>query len=90
MPAKSAVTMADIEYERCMEFAVEGLRYWDLKRWGKYCATVNGLEEVDVFGINRQGTKNFDEARWEGLGSWPSPQAEINKNPNLEQNPNYK
>ncbi len=90
MPAKSAVTMADIEYERCMEFAVEGLRYWDLKRWGKYCATVNGLEEVDVFGINRQGTKNFDEARWEGLGSWPIPQAEINKNPNLEQNEGWK
>ncbi|MBQ6186317.1 MAG: RagB/SusD family nutrient uptake outer membrane protein [Prevotella sp.] len=90
MPGKSTVTMADIEYERCMEFAVEGLRYWDLKRWGKYCSTVNGLEEVDVFGINRQSTKNFDEARWEGLGSWPIPQAEINKNPNLEQNEGWK
>ena len=89
MPAKSNITMADIEYERCMEFAVEGLRYWDLKRWGKYCSTVNGLEEVDVFGINRQSTKNFDEARWEGLGCWPIPQAEINKNPNLEQNPGW-
>ena len=89
MPAKSNITMADIEYERCMEFAVEGLRYWDLKRWVKYCSTVNGLEEVYVFGINRQSTKNFDEARWEGLGCWPIPQAEINKNPNLEQNPGW-
>ena len=39
--------------------------------------------------INRQSTKNFDEARWEGLGCWPIPQAEINKNPNLEQNPGW-
>ena len=78
-----------IRNERRVELALEGLRWWDIKRWKagkeyldgpvKGCTFVGGDEVLDNY--------VFDENR-DYL--WAVPQSEIDFNPNLKpQNPGY-
>ncbi len=78
-----------IRNERRVELALEGLRWWDIKRWKagseylngsvKGCTFVGGAEVLDTY--------TFDENR-DYL--WAVPLSEIDFNPNLKpQNPGY-
>jgi len=90
-----------IRRERVVEFAFEGLHYYDLLRWGTAAENLNrsftGMKltndptnytdyDVDDQGYLIYQTRNFKE----GINElWPIPQGEIDINPNLEQNPGY-
>ncbi|MFO7826046.1 MAG: RagB/SusD family nutrient uptake outer membrane protein [Cyclobacterium sp.] len=67
--------------ERRVEFAFEGMRYRDIKRWRYAEEYIPTLVEPGS-GIQRQ----FDPAKHY---LFPFPQSEIDINPNLEQNPGY-
>jgi len=73
-----------IMHERAVEFPAEGLRYYDLKRW-KQIETVMNSPEVDIL-----GSKLFDNVFNSSRDYlWPIPGSEIDKNPDLEQNPGW-
>lgn len=89
MPAipsgKSQEEMRDIiRHERRIEFVGEALYYNDIRRW-KIAETVMNAP-IKTWQNNVIETRKFNEARdyW-----WPIPQAELDLNPSLEQNPNY-
>lgn len=69
-----------IRHERRVEFAGEGLRYQDIKRWKTAEQIIPTI--VDAGGVRR----NFDPAKHY---LFPFPQSEIDINKSLEQNPNY-
>lgn len=75
---------AVIRNERRIELAFEGLYYSDIKRWKTAEIVNNGPI------LNYQGSvitnRTFDKDR-DYL--WPIPYVEIQKNPELEQNPNW-
>jgi starch-binding outer membrane protein, SusD/RagB family len=84
--------------ERRVELAFEGIRYWDLLRWGIAKEVLNG----DFYGEPFPTAKNLrvkpggakdTYGRWyvtskafrEGTDNqWPIPQSEVNINPNLQ------
>ena len=69
-----------IRQERRVELALEGKRYWDIKRWKTAETYIPTL--VDPGGAQRK----FDPSKHY---VFPFPQNEMDTNPNLEQNPNY-
>jgi len=70
--------MVEIRHQRMVEFFREGLRFYDMKRWG--------LLEEEILDSDKEGREFFNPARHE---YFPIPQNEINTNPNIEQNPNW-
>ena len=68
--------MAEIRHQRMVEFFREGLRFYDLKRWG--------MLEEEITDGDKVGKEYFNLARHE---YFPIPQDELNTNPNIEQNP---
>lgn len=80
--SKTAMTAA-IRHERRVEFALEGLRYFDLRRWGTALQKLNGFVQNPLF----PDIKTSYKAAYE---YWPIPQTEIDRNaPALVQNPGY-
>ncbi|WP_291528100.1 RagB/SusD family nutrient uptake outer membrane protein [Bacteroides sp. UBA939] len=92
-----------VRRERQVEFAYEGLRRWDIIRWGiakdvlsKPVVRVEGelLETKNAegdFNVNITGT-TVEETRTFTVGKnevLPVPQSVIDANPNITQNPNY-
>ncbi|GEP88777.1 Starch-binding associating with outer membrane [Chitinophaga terrae (ex Kim and Jung 2007)] len=72
-----------IRHERRVEFAMEGLRYHDLRRWGIAREKLNGFVPNPLFPAIK--TQYADKYKF-----WPIPQTEIDRNqPALEQNPGY-
>lgn len=69
-----------IRHERIVELGMEGLRYWDIKRW-KTIETVLP-ETQDPSGLFRK----FDPLKHY---LWPFSVSELDRNPNLAQNPGY-
>ncbi|NLR89936.1 RagB/SusD family nutrient uptake outer membrane protein [Flammeovirga agarivorans] len=68
--------------ERRLELAAEGHRWDDLVRFGKVVSTMNNLVEIDL----RTGEAvNYNMTENKIL--LPIPQQEIDRNPNLDQNP---
>lgn len=68
--------------ERAFELAGEGQRYWDLKRWGILSTTFK--DATDIFGdLMYQRTYQPRHERW------PIPLVELDRNPNLVQNPGW-
>ena len=67
--------------ERRVEFALEGRRFGDIKRWKLAETYLNTLVEPDS-GVPRV----FNPAKHY---LWPFPQSEMDVNPNLQQNPGY-
>jgi hypothetical protein len=72
-----------IKHERAVELAGEGHSFSDLKRWG-LLETLNGRGEYDLTGKFRY-TRAVSERDY----LWPIPANEIEKNPDLEQNPGW-
>jgi starch-binding outer membrane protein, SusD/RagB family len=72
-----------IRHERRVEFAMEGLRFFDLRRWGIATEKLNGFVQNPL----SPNTKIKYEDKYE---YWPIPQTEIDRNaPVLIQNPGY-
>ena len=88
MPAKASVTLDDIKAERSHEFGIEGLRFWDLRRWGEYRAKTNGIVESDVYLIARGANPRNISALMEE--KFPIHQDELRMNDLLEQTPAWK
>jgi len=64
--------MAEIRHQRMIEFAREGFRFYDLKRWG--------LLQSEITNSDKQGRDNFIAGKHE---YFPTPQAEVDSNPNI-------
>ncbi len=77
---KEAMKLA-IEKERRLELAFEGHRWFDLKRTGRAITVINAAKD----GSGASLGYNLTPARL----IWPVPQAELDKNVNLKQNPGY-
>ena len=82
-----------IRNERRAEFAMEGIRVDDIRRWGIAEDVMNGwahgaqYEDPSVDeGYIRAQLRTFDPSKHY---LWPIPANEIGKNPNLTQNNNY-
>lgn len=72
-----------IRYERRAEFALEGIRFFDLRRWGIAEQVMNGFVPNALF----PNIKAVYEPKFE---YWPIPQYEIDFNaPEMKQNPGY-
>lgn len=78
--SKDAMRLA-IEKERRLELAFEGHRWFDLKRTGRAITVINAVKD----GAGASLGYNLTETRL----IWPVPQAELDKNVNLSQNPGY-
>lgn len=70
-----------IEKERRLELAFEGHRWYDLKRTGRAIEVMNNATGV--------GGANLGYMLTENRLVWPIPQAELDKNTKLTQNPGY-
>jgi hypothetical protein len=93
----AVLTMDDIMHERRVELSFEGHRFFDVRRWKILDQTFVDAEKVDVandqtvdpptatYTYSVLQERVFDEK----LYYMPIPQAEINKNPLIEQNPGY-
>jgi len=66
--------MTEIRHQRMIEFYREGLRFYDLKRWGIIKQEMDNSDKVG---------KEFYEPKFE---YFPIPQNEINTNPAMKQN----
>jgi len=77
---QSAMRLA-IEKERRLELAFEGIRWYDLKRTGRAIDVINNAKDQNGQNIGYQ--LNQDKLLW------PIPQAELDKNTKLVQNPGY-
>lgn len=75
---------ARIYHERAVEFPAEGLRYYDLRRWGLIQEVMNNRELKDINGSVKYVTVFEDKDHL-----WPIPAAEIDVNDALEQNPGW-
>ncbi|WP_341834419.1 RagB/SusD family nutrient uptake outer membrane protein [Chitinophaga pollutisoli] len=72
-----------IRKERRVEFALEGLRYFDLRRWGIATQKLNGF-------VTNPLAPNIKLKYEDKYQYWPIPQTEIDRNaPALKQNPDY-
>ncbi|WP_231862305.1 RagB/SusD family nutrient uptake outer membrane protein [Rufibacter sp. DG15C] len=70
--------------ERRLELAQEGQRWDDLRRFGVTAQVMGNLNEIDL----RTNTRKDYSVKAHEL-FLPIPQSEINRNPNLVQNPGY-
>lgn len=69
-----------IRQERRVELALEGLRYFDLKRWRIAHEIMPNVDDAAGVVIRFENPKHY---------LWPYQQSELDINPNLEPNPNY-
>ncbi|HLZ87338.1 MAG TPA: RagB/SusD family nutrient uptake outer membrane protein [Puia sp.] len=83
-----------IQNERRLEFAFEGLRFFDVRRW----LIAGATQSLDMHGMevdrSSSGTtyKSFEVRKHNFTNAmylWPLPLSEIAKSPELEQNPLY-
>jgi len=68
----------ELIHQRMIEFFREGLRFYDLKRWG--------LVEQEIKNSDKEGRQFLTLPKH---AYFPIPQDELNTNPNMTQNPNW-
>lgn len=97
LPAKSDITLADIQIEKRLELCGEGLRFQDMTRWGiaydrmkdqgKVCPNLDSNGNVTYLQYNKDANLyGFKKGKHELL---PYPGIEIRLNPNIVQNPGW-
>lgn len=75
-----------VKHERRVETAFEGLRYFDLKRWGEIG---EAYEEYNETAYQDYGPERRPRSWNEKYMKWPLPQSEINANENLKQHSGF-
>mgnify|MGYP001017599065 CR=1 FL=1 len=70
------VTLENIKKERRFELAFEGIRYYDLLRWGDVEKEVNKIKDIPIKNSNVPGTYST-KYRPETKGFLPSPNSQI-------------
>ena len=79
--------------ERMVELAFEGHRFWDVRRWKEASTHFTSIDEMKLT-LNSDSTITYTRQtvsrQWDDkMYLFPIPQSEIQKNPNLEQNPGW-
>ena len=76
--------------ERRLELSLEGVRFFDLKRTGRFVQRMqeHSIIENELDGINEDKLQIGQNVK-EFMALWPIPQRERDLNPDLEQNPGY-
>lgn len=84
------VSLENIKLERRWEFACEGIRYWDLMRWGDLEKAINiNMNNIPITRLGNPTTLTV-KYRPETRGFKPIPESEIQlSNGNLTQNPGW-
>lgn len=99
MPPADQLNERLVRYERRVELAFEGLRYFDIKRWDLGPSVLNGK----IYGCKPGIVHSDGSVTWTGEHIvleerkfyperhylLPIPQSELDKNPNMRQNPGY-
>jgi starch-binding outer membrane protein, SusD/RagB family len=75
-----------VRFERRIELALEGHRFFDLVRWGIAATYINKYLQVEQTRIDHIKGATFTAGKNE---YFPIPQKEIGLNPNLKQNSGY-
>ncbi len=73
-----------IRHERAVELGCESHSYFDMKRWG-LLKTLNGRKEMSISGGRSYYTRSVTDRDM----YWAIPSGEIDKNPDLVQNPGW-
>ena len=100
MPDATVLTDELVKYERRIELAFEGLRYYDLKRWdlgptllnGWAIGSRNGTVDVNTGKVTwSDGHIRLEQRIFQPERNYlmPIPQTERDRNPNMVQNPGY-
>jgi hypothetical protein len=76
----------EIDRQRRLEMAFEGERWWDLVRYARHNQVEAGAHAVTALNLIAQFRKGISDVNYL---IFPIPQAEINTNPQLQQNPGY-
>lgn len=87
--ADQATARKAVHFERRLELALEGQRFFDLVRWGEAADFINNKyipSEKTRLPLSSLDGETFKTDTNE---YYPIPQLEIDLNPNLKQNPNY-
>lgn len=95
--ATGAELLKKLQHERRIELFLEGHRYFDVRRW-KIAPEVLSVDAKRISihkdlitGVKTYEYSDFQERSFvDKMYYLPIPQSEIEKNPNLEQNPGYK
>lgn len=87
--ATGGALLQTIKEERTRELAFEGMRLWDLRRWGERC-TRRAAQASDIL-ITTPGelTTNLDMPNEHPKFVWGFPAYDIVANPQLKQNPGW-
>ncbi len=100
LPAFTGDITAALRYERRIEFVYEDVRWYDMRRWKILDETLADATGVDIVEVNNQDN-NTTTTTWRQIlvqqrGPaanklyWvPIPENELNKAPQVEQNPGY-
>lgn len=83
-----------IHQERMIELAIEGHRYWDLKRWKLATEYFNKpIQGWNIFRSDVEGFYEVENIFYRNFSTkdylWPISQNELLRNPNLIQNPGW-
>ena len=79
-----------VRRERRVELAFEGVRYYDIRRWGIFEEVMNGPVLGAVSPVTNQPVNvEVRAAKANRDMIWPIPQKELLANPQMKQNPNY-
>lgn len=95
----SSVTMDKVRHERKVELAFENHRFWDIRRWRTATSLLNNTQFKALYPWLNWATKDYTftivdapkntRTFLEKTYYEPIPYGEIEKNPNLIQNPGY-
>ena len=89
----SGYSLEALKKERRYEFALEGLRWWDLMRWGDVLNVVPAKQEgvkIWVLGKEQQYSSNFTARFNKTKGFFPIPESQVVLSEGvLEQNPGW-
>lgn len=79
-----------VRRERRVELAFEGVRYYDIRRWGIFEQVMNGQVTGAIDPATNQPVNvEVRSAKANRDMIWPVPQNELIANPKMDQNPNY-